>query len=112
MTEQEAVEVVLRGRVYETCTNCDGGGRQQLHGGMSGRKKHMWGWRPFDSRRVGGAEICKQCSGAGVQTMSKFQEACQILGIEITSKPNPPHRPFSSGEWLFDEQTQEWVDVS
>lgn len=113
MTEQEAAELVLKGRVYETCPNCEGGGRQQSPTeSKSGRKKHSWAWRSANSVRGNGVEICKQCSGAGTQTAARFQEACRILDVEATSKSSPPHRPNFLGEWMFDDQTQEWVDVS
>lgn len=107
MTTEEAVEIILLARQYETCSNCDGSGKVQKAAPTYTGKQHLRA-RPFgNSKRVGGDEGCRQCQGFGVQTRKAYMDACDTLGMACVIK----NRPMTPGKGhLFDEDTQEWVD--
>ena len=114
MTIEEAGEIVLGGRVYETCTSCEGKCYVPVAAPSYGKRHYgivnRIGFQKTVSSRD---EACKSCSGAGVQTSATYIQACEILGA-TPSKSSPPHRPArmnEADEWMFDDLAQEWVNV-
>lgn len=109
MTKDEAAEIVLGGKVYKTCSNCEGRGGVMRTQKVVG-KQHRQSRRPTFG--LGVAEPCKQCSGAGTETRPEYHQACEVLKIE--RKFTAPWRPslLSGEDWFFDEDSQQWVDLN